>query len=101
MQVFLETDRLVLRRLTEADVDNLYDLDRDSAVMRFLNGGTPTPRDVIQREILPRYLRYYDHFEGYGVWAAIEKASGEFLGWFALHPSRRQRSGQRGAWLPA
>ena len=86
MQVFLETDRLVLRRLTEADVDNLYDLDSDPAVMRFLNGGTPTPRDVIQREILPRYLRYYDRFEGYGFWAAIEKASGEFLGWFALHP---------------
>jgi RimJ/RimL family protein N-acetyltransferase len=51
MQIFLETDRLVLRRLTEADVDNLYDLDSDPAVMRFLNGGTPTPRDVIQREI--------------------------------------------------
>jgi RimJ/RimL family protein N-acetyltransferase len=29
MQVFLETDRLVLRQLTEADVDNLYDLDSD------------------------------------------------------------------------
>src|SRR5919198_5881762 len=86
MQVVLETDRLVLRRLTEADVDNLYDLDSDPAVMRFLNGGTPTPRDVIQREILPRYLRYYDRFEGYGFWAAIEKASGAFLGWFALHP---------------
>jgi RimJ/RimL family protein N-acetyltransferase len=76
MQVFLETDRLVLRRLTEADVDNLYDLDSDPAVMRFLNGGTPTPRDVIQRKILPQYLRYYDRFEGYGFWAAIEKASG-------------------------
>ena len=86
MQVFLETDRLVLRRLTEADVDNLYDLDRDPAVMRFLNGGTPTPRDVIQREILPRFLRYYDRFEGYGFWAAIEKATGEFLGWFQFRP---------------
>jgi RimJ/RimL family protein N-acetyltransferase len=87
MQVFLETERLILRRLTEADVDNLCDLDSDPAVMRFLNGGTPTPRDLIQREILPRFLRYYDRFDGYGFWAAIEKLTGEFLGWFCLHPA--------------
>ena len=48
MQVFLETERLVLRRFTEADVDNLCDLDSDPAVMRFLTGGTPTPRDAIR-----------------------------------------------------
>lgn len=87
MQVFLETDRLVLRRFTVDDVDNLYDLDGDPAVMRFLNGGTPTPRDVIQYDILPRFLRYYERFAGYGFWAAVEKSSGAFLGWFCLHPT--------------
>lgn len=25
---------------------------------------------------------YYERFAGYGFWAAVEKASGEFLGWF-------------------
>ena len=86
MDVFLETDRLILRRLTEADVDNLVDLDSDPAVLRYINGGMPTPRDVMQTEILPRFLSYYDRFDGYGYWAAIEKSSGAFLGWFALHP---------------
>jgi RimJ/RimL family protein N-acetyltransferase len=86
MQVFLETDRLVLRRLTEADVDRLVELDSDPAVMRFLSGGAPTPRDVIEREILPRFLRSYEPYEGLGVWAAIEKATGDFLGWFSFHP---------------
>src|SRR5438067_5849376 len=86
MQVFLETERLVLRRFTAADVDNLVDLDRDPDVMRFLTGGIPTPRDVIQNEILPRFLRDYDRFAGYGYWAAIEKSSGDFLGWFSLRP---------------
>ena len=47
MQVFLETERLVLRRFTEADADNLFDLDGDPEVMRFLTGGKPTPREVI------------------------------------------------------
>jgi RimJ/RimL family protein N-acetyltransferase len=58
MQVFLETERLVLRRFTEADVDNLFDLDSDPDVMCFLTGGKPTPRDVIRNETLPRILHY-------------------------------------------
>lgn len=86
MQVFLETERLMLRRFTEADVDNLFDLDSGPEVMRFLNGGTPTPHEVIKNQILPRFLSYYERFEGYGYWAAIEKSTGLFLGWFSLHP---------------
>jgi len=85
MQIFLETERLLLRRFTEADVNNLCDLDSDPDVMRFLTG-KPTPRDVIHRETLPRILHYYERFEGYGSWAAIEKSSGDFLGWFAFRP---------------
>ncbi len=84
MQVFLETERLMLRRLTVADVDNLFDLDSDPEVMRFLTGGTPTPREVIQNDILPAFLRSYEGFAGLGVWAAIEKESREFLGWFSF-----------------
>jgi RimJ/RimL family protein N-acetyltransferase len=45
MSIFLETSRLTLRRFTEADEDNLVALDRDPEVMRFLNGGRPTPRE--------------------------------------------------------
>jgi len=86
MHVYLETARLTLRRLILADVDNLVALDGDPAVMRFLSGGTPTPREVIAQEILPRFLGYYQRYDGYGVWAAIEKASGDFLGWFSFHP---------------
>jgi len=87
MHVLLETERLLLRRFTEDDVDNLFDLDSDPEVMRFLSGGKPTPRDVIQNETLPRFLRSYTRLEGPGVWAAIEKSTGAFLGWFALRPT--------------
>jgi RimJ/RimL family protein N-acetyltransferase len=86
MQVFLETERLVLRRFTPADVDHLVDLDGDPEVMRYLTGGAPTPRAEIERDILPRWLGYYERFAGYGFWAAVEKASGEFLGWFHFRP---------------
>ena len=86
MQVFLETERMVLRRFTARDVDHLVDLDSDPEVMRFLTGGTPTPRQMIEREILPRFIYFYRCFPGYGYWAAVEKGSGAFLGWFSFHP---------------
>ena len=87
MQVYLETARVVLRRFTAADVDHLVDLDSDPEVMRFLTGGTPTPRAVIEHEILPAYLGYYTRGDRYGYWAAVEKGTGEFLGWFHFRPA--------------
>lgn len=88
MTTFLETDRLVLRRFTGADVDNLVDLDSDPDVMRFLNGGRATPREVIAEQILPGFLEYYERSAGFGYWAALEKLSGDFLGWFHFRPPR-------------
>lgn len=93
MQVFLETDRLLLRRFTEADGENLFNLDSDPEVMRFLSSGRPTPREAIEKEILPRFLQYHAEFENLGFWVAIERASGEFLGWFHLRPPKNGTPG--------
>jgi RimJ/RimL family protein N-acetyltransferase len=87
MQVFLETERLVLRRFTTADADNLVELDSDPEVMRFINGGGPTPRDEIVSEVLPAFLDYYERYAGYGFWAALERATGQFVGWFHFRPA--------------
>jgi RimJ/RimL family protein N-acetyltransferase len=84
--IFLTTDRLVLRRFTEADVDNLVELDADPRVMEFLTGGTPTPRAHIEDRVLPAILRYYPLGPA-GCWAAQDRASGAFLGWMALKPA--------------
>jgi RimJ/RimL family protein N-acetyltransferase len=86
MQVFLETQRLVLRRFTVADADDLESLDADPDVMRFVTGGVPTSRDEIENEVLPAFLSYYQRYEGFGFWAVAEKATGEFLGWFHFRP---------------
>jgi RimJ/RimL family protein N-acetyltransferase len=85
-EVFLETQRLVLRRFSMDDADNLVNLDADPDVMRFVTGGVPTSREEIESDFLPAYLGYYERFEGYGFWAVIEKATGEFLGWFHFRP---------------
>lgn len=90
MNVYLETERLTLRRFTTDDVDILVDLDSDPEVMRYLTGGPSTPREEIEGDILPYWLNYYSRFDGFGFWAAMEKATGEFIGWFHLRPQEGQ-----------
>ncbi|MEV4360535.1 GNAT family N-acetyltransferase [Nonomuraea sp. NPDC049625] len=77
MHIYLETGRLILRRFTESDAGHLFTLHNDPEVMEFLNGGKPTPREVIVGETLPAFIAT-------GFFAAIEKPSGAFLGWFHL-----------------
>jgi RimJ/RimL family protein N-acetyltransferase len=93
-RIFLETDRLVLRRFGESDGSNLVELDGDPEVMRFINGGRATPREEIEREILPAFLGHYERYAGFGFWAAIEKSTGRFLGWFHLRPAEEAPAGE-------
>ncbi len=87
MHIYLETERLVLRQFTPEDAGLLVELDGDPEVMRYLTGGPPTPREAIERDILPAWLRYYERGDDYGFWAAIEKETGAFLGWFHFRPA--------------
>lgn len=83
----LETERLRLRRFTPDDGAHLFALDNDPAVMRYINGGTATPWEVTRDQILPGFLRYDERFPGFGFFAAIEKTTGDFVGWFVFRPT--------------
>jgi RimJ/RimL family protein N-acetyltransferase len=84
--VILETPRLAVRQFTEDDVDNLFDLDSDPEVMRYLTGGLPTPRERIRDQVIPHHLGVYKRLDRLGTWAAESAATGEFLGWFHFRP---------------
>ena len=86
MDVFIETDRLTLRRFTADDLELLVELDGDPEVKRYIDGGAPVDRQDLAA-MLEWWLGYYDRFDGYGFWAAVEKSSGMFLGWFHLRPA--------------
>jgi RimJ/RimL family protein N-acetyltransferase len=86
MDIFLQTDRLRLRRFTSADVDNLVALDGDPEVMRYLTNGKPTRRELVESEVLPSILRCYERSAA-GRWAAEDLTSGTFIGWLSLEPS--------------
>ena len=81
----LETARLLLRPVVADDLESLVALDNDPEVMFFINAGAPTPRAEVEED-LQWWPGYPDRYPAYGFYAAIEKATGDFLGWFHLRP---------------
>lgn len=77
----IRTQRLTLRPVTPADADDLYSLEQDPVVMRYLNGGRPTPRHPPPDQ--PRLFRMPRGTEK-EVWTAHHAETVRFLGWFAL-----------------
>ena len=72
------TERLELRPLRPDDVELLVDLDRDPEVMRYLTGGRPSTRAEVTELVA--------HAIGHR-WIATDRATGDFVGWFALWPT--------------
>jgi RimJ/RimL family protein N-acetyltransferase len=86
MTVFVTTDRLELRQLGADDADLLIELDSDPEVMRYLTGGEPTlPPAIVREQVIPRVLATYERWGGqFGLFAAYEKDTDDFIGWFQL-----------------
>ncbi len=72
----LETERLILRRLTPDDLEALHRIFSDSSTMSFW--AAPFTEDDTRRWIL-RALRYYETL-GFGRWAVVLKETGELIG---------------------
>ena len=83
-EVVLETDRLILRRLTLEDLDSLAILYRDPDVRKYFPEGTLTLQET-QEELEWIIDVYYGQY-GFGLWATIHKAMGEFIGRCGLLP---------------
>jgi [ribosomal protein S5]-alanine N-acetyltransferase len=91
MEIFLETQRLILREFTEDDADNLFRLDSHLEIIRWGNGGNSSNYETTKNQILPKMIQYYEKYEFYGIWAAIEKSSQEFIGWFHFYPATENK----------
>jgi [ribosomal protein S5]-alanine N-acetyltransferase len=72
----LETERMVLREMEAADIDNLIGIFSDPEAMRYY----PSTKSREEAEAWVRWTldSYRDH--GYGQWVAILKDSDEFAG---------------------
>ncbi len=81
-------ERLLLRRFTPEDLDDLAALHGDPRVMRYIDDGRPVARETVARQTLPRILNQYALLpEGLGSSALVERETGAFLGWVSLAPA--------------
>jgi RimJ/RimL family protein N-acetyltransferase len=80
----LETNRLLLRRLVPADLDALHALYSDPVVRQYFPEGTLTLEET--REELEWFLNGHPKHPELGLWAAILKETGQFIGRCGLLP---------------
>jgi [ribosomal protein S5]-alanine N-acetyltransferase len=87
MAPVLQTERLLLRPFAEDDAPALLAMDRDPEVMRYI-GPYALPDENSYRERIRDYFQpYYARSPHFGFWAAEEKSTGLFIGWFHLRPA--------------
>ena len=80
----LETERLLLRKFTPEDLDELIALRSDDEVIKYLGG-----RKLQNPEAIAKRLQFYlDCYEklGFGMSAMIWKKENEMIGWSGLQP---------------
>jgi RimJ/RimL family protein N-acetyltransferase len=82
--VILETPRLQLRHLVPQDLDALFRLYRDPEIRRYYPDGTRTLEET--RQELEWFERGHPSHPELGLWATVERASGELIGRCGLLP---------------
>jgi [ribosomal protein S5]-alanine N-acetyltransferase len=73
---FFETERMIARRITPLDFDNIYQLNNNLEMAKTL-GGTKTIEQV--RDSLKKYEKQWET-HGYGYWIFFAKDTLEFIG---------------------
>ena len=77
------TLRLALHDITRYHANELYELDSDPRVMRYIGSGRSSTRAQIDAA-MQRLPRAYALYPGLGTWRATRRDNGDFIGWFAL-----------------
>jgi ribosomal-protein-alanine N-acetyltransferase len=83
---WLTTERLALRRFTDADLDWLAELYSDPDVTRYLGG--VKNRTKAEELLNTRILQYYEAHPRLGIWVTVERATGTCLGFHLLNHIR-------------
>lgn len=83
-QPWLETLRLSMRDFTLDDLGDLYALNSDPRVMKYIADGKPSTRDEVAKA-LRRFVRYPRLYPDLGIWHTSRRDTGAFIGFFALN----------------
>ena len=76
----IETERLVLRSLTDGDLDRLHAIYGDAETMRYVGAsGRPTADPDATRRVLD-WIRRHERLHGFGLWAIDEHRGDPLVG---------------------
>ncbi|HWT01443.1 MAG TPA: GNAT family N-acetyltransferase [Pyrinomonadaceae bacterium] len=78
----IETARLRLRGFTPDDLDALCQVFGDPEVMKYISGGEPRTREATEEGLLRSIEGWRKR--GFGLWAVVEKETGELIGYCGL-----------------
>lgn len=80
----LETTRLLIRKFTKDDLNDLHEMNSNPEVMKYIFG-RPLALEESQK-YLDIYFDTYQKYPGLGNFAAFEKETKKFIGWVCLRP---------------
>jgi RimJ/RimL family protein N-acetyltransferase len=82
MEIFAETERLLLRELHPTDDKGMFELDSDPEVHQYL--GRRPIKTIEESRNLIAFVREQYNKNGIGRWAVVEKETQQFAGWAGL-----------------
>ena len=90
MQIYIETNRLILREIEEYDLQGIFELDSDPDVHKYL--GKKPIKSLQESKSIIKYIQKQYKEDGIGRWAVIDKTTNEFIGWAGLKYEKEVRS---------
>lgn len=81
--LYIETERLILRPMTEEDIEYSYQMNLDAEVSKYTHDGGVVSREEVARRIREHVMGDYAK-HGYGRLAVIHKADNTFIGFAGL-----------------
>ena len=78
----LQSPRLILREIQHDDAEDLFEMDSDAAVHRYIENKPVTKIEEIHQVVEMLQKQYKEN--GIARWAVEDKISGECLGWCGL-----------------
>jgi len=82
MEFIVETERLYLRKVNFEDVDDLFEMDSDAEVHKFIENNPVKSKDQITAVVTMLNQQYTEN--GIARWAVVEKNTNECVGWAGL-----------------
>lgn len=82
MNIYIETDRLILRELEFTDENDLFEMDSDPDVHLYIENNPVKSIEEIQMAIKMLKKQYDEN--GIARWAVVDKLTNECVGWSGL-----------------